>query len=61
MLKKVADRGKRSKTLSRVKLFENTSKNLQSFLEIVLCKRKSLKGSPFFTQTARPCILVIEL
>ena len=28
------DRGKRSKTLSEVKLVENTSKNLKSFLEI---------------------------
>ena len=28
------DRGKRSKTLSEVKLVENISKNLQSFLEI---------------------------
>ena len=32
--KKVINRGKRSKTLSEVKLFENISKNLQSFLEI---------------------------
>ena len=31
--KKVIDRGKRSKTLSEVKLVENISKNLQSFLE----------------------------
>ena len=34
MTKKVIDRGKRSKTLSEVKQVENTSKNLQSFLEI---------------------------
>ena len=34
-------RGKRSKTLSEVKLVGNICKNLQSFLEIVLCKRKS--------------------
>ena len=33
-LKKVIDRGKRSKTLSEVKPVENISKNLQSFLEI---------------------------
>ena len=42
-LKKVIDRGKRSKTLSEVKPLESINKNLQSFLEI------SLKGSPFFT------------
>ena len=34
MTKKVIDRGKRSKTLSEVKLVENKSKNLQNFLEI---------------------------
>ena len=33
-MKKVIDRGKRSKTLSEVKPVENISKNLQSFLEI---------------------------
>ena len=33
-MKKVIDIGKRSKTLSEVKLVENTSKNLQCFLEI---------------------------
>ena len=33
-MKKVIDRGKRSKTLSEVKQVENISKNLQSFLEI---------------------------
>ena len=33
-MKKVIDRGKRSKTLSEVKLFENISWNLQIFLEI---------------------------
>ena len=32
-MKKVIDRGKRSKTLSEVKRVENISKNLQSFLE----------------------------
>ena len=34
MTKKVVNRGKRSKALSEVKLVENVSKNLQSFLEI---------------------------
>ena len=34
MLKKVIDRGKRSKALSEVKPVKNISKNLQSFLEI---------------------------
>ena len=33
-MKKVIDRGKRSKTLSEVKPVENISNNLQSFLEI---------------------------
>ena len=33
-MKKVIDRGKRSKILSEVKPVENISKNLQSFLEI---------------------------
>ena len=33
-LKKVINRGKRSKTLSDVKPVENINKNLQSFLEI---------------------------
>ena len=33
-MKKVIDIGKRSKTLSEVKLVENISKNSQSFLEI---------------------------
>ena len=33
-LKKVINRGKRSKTLSEVKPVENINKNLQSFLEI---------------------------
>ena len=32
-MKKVIDRGKRSKTLSEVKLVENINKNLQSFLD----------------------------
>ena len=33
-MKKVINRGKRSKTLSEVKPVENISKNLQNFLEI---------------------------
>ena len=33
MTKKVIDRGKRSKTLSEVKLVKNISKNLQSVLD----------------------------
>ena len=33
-MKKVINKGKRSKTLSEVKPVENISKNLQSFLEI---------------------------
>ena len=33
-MKKVLERGKKSKTLSEVKPFENISKYLQSFLEI---------------------------
>ena len=34
MVKKVIDRGKRSKMLSEVKLVENLSKNPENFLEI---------------------------
>ena len=33
-MKKVIHRGKRSKTLNEIKLVEDISKNLQSFLEI---------------------------
>ena len=33
-MKKVINRGKRSKTLSEVKQVENISKNLQSFLDM---------------------------
>ena len=33
-MKKVIDRGKRSKTLSKVKLIENINENPQSFVEI---------------------------
>ena len=42
MTKKVIDRGKRSKTLSEVKLMENISKNPQSFLEISLVQEEAL-------------------
>ena len=38
-MKKVVDRGKRSKTLSEVKPVQNISKNLQSFLEISLAQK----------------------
>ena len=40
-MKKMNNRGKRSKTLSEVKPVENISKKLQSFLETVPSKRKS--------------------
>ena len=33
-MKKVTDRGERSKTMSEVKPVENITKNLQSFVEI---------------------------
>ena len=39
---KVIDRGKRSKTLSEVKLAENKSKNLQSFLETSPMQKEAL-------------------
>ena len=42
MIKKVIDRGKRSKTLSEVKQVENISKNLQSFLEISPMQKEDL-------------------
>ena len=42
MMKKVINRGKRSKALSEVKLVENISKNLQSFLEISLMQKEVL-------------------
>ena len=41
-MKKVINRGKRSKTLSEVKPVENISKNLQSFLEIRLVQKEVL-------------------
>ena len=40
--KKVIDRGKRSKTLNKVKLVENRIKNLQRFLEISPTKKEVL-------------------
>ena len=41
-MKKVINRGKRSKTLSEVKQVENISKNLQSFLEISPVQKEHL-------------------
>ena len=41
-MKKVIDRGKRSKTLSEVKQVETISKNLQSFLEISPVQKEEL-------------------
>ena len=41
-MKKVIDRGKRSKTLSEVQQVENISKNLQSFLEISPVQKEDL-------------------
>ena len=41
-MKKVINRGKRSKTLSEVKPVTNINKNLQSFLEISPMQKKVL-------------------
>ena len=41
-MKKVIDRGKRSKTLHEVKSVKNISKYLQSFLEISPVQKKDL-------------------
>ena len=41
-MKKVIDRGRRSKTLSEVKQVENISKNLQSFLKISPMQKEAL-------------------
>ena len=41
-MKKVIDRGKRSKTLSEVKPVKNISKNPQRFLEIIPVQMKVL-------------------
>ena len=50
-MKKVIDRGKRSKTMSEVKPVKNISKNLQFSRD-----KSHAKGSPSFTYTVRPCI-----
>ena len=50
-MKKVIDRGKRSRTLSVVKPVENISKHLQFYGD-----RSHAKGSPSFRYAARPCI-----
>ena len=42
MTKKVIDRGKRSKTLSKVKPVENISKNSESFVEVSLVEKEVL-------------------
>ena len=41
-MKKVIDRGKRSKTLIEVKQVKNISKNLHSFLEISPMQKEAL-------------------
>ena len=41
-MKKMIDRGKRSKTLCEVKSVQNISKNLQSFLEISPMQKEAL-------------------
>ena len=41
-MRKVIDRGKRSKTLIEVKQVENIVKNLQSFLEISHVQKEAL-------------------
>ena len=47
-MKKVIDRGKRSKTMSEVKLVENMSKNPQSFLEISTVQKEVLLSHKLF-------------
>ena len=47
-MKKVIDRGKRSKTLSEVKPVEESTEFSRD--------KSCAKGSPSFTKTARPCI-----
>ena len=44
-MKKVIDRGKRSKTLSEVKQVENISKNLQSFIVISPMQKEDLPSN----------------
>ena len=41
-MKKVIDKGKRSKTMSQVKQVKNIHKNLQSFLEISPVQKEAL-------------------
>ena len=41
-MKRLIDRGKRSKTLSKIEPFENISKNLKNFLEIRLMQKEAL-------------------
>ena len=41
-MKKVIDRGEKSKAPNEVKLIENTNKNLQSFLKISLVEKEVL-------------------
>ena len=55
-MKKVIIRGKRSKTLSKVKLVKNISKNLQTFLEISPMQKEVLPSHKLL----RPCIWVIN-
>ena len=43
-MKKVIDRGKRSKTLNEAKPVENIGKNLQSFLEISPVQKEVLSS-----------------
>ena len=45
-MKKMTDRGKKSKTLSEVKPVKNKSKNLQSFLEISPVQKEVLLDTP---------------
>ena len=49
--KKVTNKGKRSKTLSKVKPVENISKNLEFSRD-----KSRAKGSPSLTQTVSPYI-----
>ena len=57
--KKVIHRGKRSKSLSEVKLVKNISKNPQSFLEISIVLKEeeklpeSIEPSKFVSHSAR--------
>ena len=55
-MKKVMDRGERSKTLSEVKPVENKSKKPKSFLEINPVQKEVLSSH----KLQKPCIWVIE-